>query len=426
LGSGADAKLYVVSANKLYELDTSYSATERGTLSTSSGPIQMTDNGTEILICESVYQGATNKTYLYDMGTTTFTDLTAGGQDLNGISLQAIEYLDSLFIGIDADSGQYRWSGLLDGTSWPALQVATAESSPDNLVAMKVFNKNLWMAGEDSMEVMRSTGDLELAFKRIKGAVSPWGAVGPNAMTVSNQRLFWMGKSGKANPAVIEGRGLKGVPVSTPAIERALKGYAVTSDVLSYSYREGQDFAIWTFPGADKTWVYDPSMGQSGWHERGYWDTGGAVYERVRDNCYAHFNGLNIVGDHTTNQLFKLDRDTYEDDGRLVRRLRVTPPWGIKNHLVQINFLDLLFEYGVGDLGGAGDPVAMLRFSKDGGHNWSTQRSEAIGAIGVYNTPSVRFRMLGAARQWQFELLITYPIKSVLMMGLADIDILDE
>lgn len=75
-GTSPGNRAYVVSGNKLYQLDGSLTGVQKATLSTSAGPVQIVDNGTQVLIVESNYQSALAKAYLYDMATTGFADLT--------------------------------------------------------------------------------------------------------------------------------------------------------------------------------------------------------------------------------------------------------------------------------------------------------------------------------------------------------------
>lgn len=75
-GTSPGNRSYVVSGNRLYQLDGSLTGVQKATLLTSTGPVQITDNGTEILIVESSYQSALAKAYYYNMATTGFADLT--------------------------------------------------------------------------------------------------------------------------------------------------------------------------------------------------------------------------------------------------------------------------------------------------------------------------------------------------------------
>jgi hypothetical protein len=56
----------------------------------------------------------------------------------------------------------------------------------------------------------------------------------------------------------------------------------------------------------------------------------------------------------------------------------------------------------------------MMRYSKDGGHTWSTELWATMGAIGNYLTRCI-WQRLGRARDWVFELAISDPVKVVII-----------
>jgi len=60
------------------------------------------------------------------------------------------------------------------------------------------------------------------------------------------------------------------------------------------------------------------------------------------------------------------------------------------------------------------DPQAMLQFSKDGGHTWSYELWKSIGKIGEY-TRRARWNRLGVSRSRTFRLVITDPVKVVIL-----------
>lgn len=60
------------------------------------------------------------------------------------------------------------------------------------------------------------------------------------------------------------------------------------------------------------------------------------------------------------------------------------------------------------------DPQAMLQFSKDGGHTWSYELWKSIGKIGEYSR-RVKWNRLGVSRERTFRVVITDPIKVVIL-----------
>lgn len=132
------------------------------------------------------------------------------------------------------------------------------------------------------------------------------------------------------------------------------------------------------------------------------------------------FAGANLVGDWETGNIYRLDLDTYTDNGDTIARVRAAP------HIAQdlrwqfFQALQVDMESGVGVSSGQGsDPQAMLRWSDDGGFTWSSEIWAPIGKIGQGRT-RVRWRRLGKSRDRVFEVTITDPIKVALIgAGLA-------
>jgi len=60
------------------------------------------------------------------------------------------------------------------------------------------------------------------------------------------------------------------------------------------------------------------------------------------------------------------------------------------------------------------DPQAMLRWSSNGGSTWSNEHWTSIGKIGRYNNRAI-WRRLGWSRDRIFEVVVTDPIKAVIV-----------
>lgn len=57
-----------------------------------------------------------------------------------------------------------------------------------------------------------------------------------------------------------------------------------------------------------------------------------------------------------------------------------------------------------------------LRYSKDGGRNWSEFRKIELGETGDF-VKRVQARALGMGRQWVFEIRVTDPIRADILSG---------
>lgn len=55
--------------------------------------------------------------------------------------------------------------------------------------------------------------------------------------------------------------------------------------------------------------------------------------------------------------------------------------------------------------------VVQIRYSKDGGRNWSSWRERSLGELGEF-MKRVRVLRLGQGRQWVFEWKVTDPVRA--------------
>ena len=60
------------------------------------------------------------------------------------------------------------------------------------------------------------------------------------------------------------------------------------------------------------------------------------------------------------------------------------------------------------------DPQAMLRWSNDGGSTWSNEHWQSIGREGKYKNRII-WRRLGWSRDRIFEVVVTDPVKAVIV-----------
>jgi hypothetical protein len=175
---------------------------------------------------------------------------------------------------------------------------------------------------------------------------------------------------------------------------------------------------VLTFPTAGKTWVYDVSTGL--WHERAYRNPSLNTLTRWRPSCHLFFGGMNLVGDYENGNIYELRMDVYTDNGDPILRQRRTQGTSADGKRVFYGPLTVDMETGVGlTLGQGSDPLLMLRYSNDGGHTWSNEKTRSMGGVGEYGA-RVRFGPSGAGRNRVWEVSLTDPVKFALLG--ADVD----
>ena len=400
--------LYVVSYNKLYKLDTDYNITEIGTVSGTSGPVSMVDNGTQLFVA------CNGPSYIYNSSTNAFAQIT----DPDFPGAVTVGYLDGYFVFNEPNSQRIWVTALLDGTSVDPLDFASAEGAPDGVVGLIVDHREVWVFGTNSVEVWYDSGAADFPLQRIQGAFNELGCVAPYSIAKADNGLFWLGQDARGQGMVYRANGYTGQRISTHAVEWQIQQYGSLSDAIGYTYQQdGHTFYVLIFPNANTTWVYD--MSTQAWHERAGFENG--VFVRHRSNCQAFFNNDVVVGDFENGTLYAFDLDVYADNGAIQKWLRSwrALPTGQNNYKRTVHHMvEIDFEMGQGLITGQGsDPQVMLRWSDDSGHTWSNEHWTGIGRIGEYGTNAI-WRRLGATmkhRDRVYELSGTDPVKIVIM-----------
>ena len=421
---------YVVSGESLYKIDTLWRATFIGLVSGASGPVSMSDNGTQMFIA------CNGPSFIYNSLTDEFKQI----DDPDFPGAVTVGYLNGYFVFNEPNSQRLWLTQLLDGTSIDPLDFASAEGSPDGLISVLISHREAWLFGTNSVEVWYDTGAPDFPLGPVQGAYNEIGCIAPFSVAKLDNGIFWLGADARGQGIVYRATGYTAQRVSTHAIEWQIQQYENMTDAIAYTYQQdGHAFYVLIFPSANTTWVFDVATAM--WHERAAFVNGD--FTRHRSNCQMAFNGEVVVGDHEVGNLYAFDLNVFSDNGETQKWLRSwrALPTGQNDlkrtaqHSLQLDAEtgaiddsvitpivivdisnpndDLLTESGdflvweaPASAGGkllinealltatGIDPQAMLRWSDDGGHTWSNSHWRSMGKTGAYGT-RVIWRRLG-------------------------------
>lgn len=403
-----DDTLYVVSGQRLYSVTETGVATDIGGNITGSGPVSMDDNGSQLVIVNGT------SGYLYSdlLGFVLISDT-----DFNAANTTT--FFDQRFVFDWKGTNKFFCSDALDGTSFVGTAFASAETRPDNVLAVLLNKQVLLVCGASSIEPWQDVGAANFPFASVPGAMIERGIASPWAICKADNSVYLMGD----DRICYRLDGMSLTRVSTFALEEDWQENSDFDQLFFFSYTwMGHKFVVVTFPETGKTYELDVATGL--WHERESWDDNNRSLGRWRANCHVQAYGYELIGDYETGKIGYLSGQTFTEFGNTMQLQAVSPPIHSDRKRVFIPRFEMDIESGVGLATGQGsDPQVMLRYSKDGGLTWSARQLwRTMGAQGAYNT-RMRWLSLGNAREWVFEITISDPVRRTVIAANADITV---
>lgn len=400
--------LHAVAGGTLYRLNAAGGYKALGDGITGSGVVSMSDNGTQIMVVNGL--GG----YLADIEGN-FQQI----QNPNFYSASTVVFFDNYFVFDRKRTNEFFLSGLSDGTSYSGLDFASAEAQPGFLTSVAANLQLLFLFCQNHIETWYDAGTADFPFQRYAGGVIPFGCLAPYSVIAQDGALFFLGQDG----VFYRLQGNVPIRVSTHPVEHAIANYGDVTDAFCFTYTlEGHKMVHLTFPSANRSWVFDVSTRK--WHERESRDENAKSLGRWRGNCALTMNDQILIGDAFSGKIGILDWEAQTEYGNTIQMLVHSAPLHHDRMRIFVRRLELDMQVGVGLANGQGsDPVAMLRYSKDGGISWSnTEPRRAMGKVGEY-LRRLRWLNLGVGYQWNFELTISDPVKRVLIGTHSDIDV---
>ncbi len=317
--------------------------------------------------------------------------VTAGGkyyvwngtlfQEVSGAAFSnfgSVAYIDNFMLLSQLDGEKYQYSAIGDADDLAALDFASAETSPDDLIRIVTVGSLAWMMGADSVEAWRNAGTSDNPFRRIADLRLEKGLRSSAEVALLDNTFMFVSNEGRAY------RQEGGVPVgiSTDAVSATL---SKNTDVTALAYQvSGHDFLALRF-GDRPAWVYDPAT--QAWHER----MTGTEYGAWEVTATVHHNGVWYAGTNT-GELCTFEG--FQDRGEELRREATSALLSDGGERLTVSKADIRVE-GQGNL--------MMQLSRDG----QTFGRERVKPFGGTYAERCTFRGLGQARELSMRLACT-------------------
>lgn len=344
---------FVVSGGTLYR-----GATSLGTIA-GTGPVSFAASASELLVTAGTTLYSYNGT---NLAAVAFPD---------SANVRSIDFHDGLFLAVRDATHKYYWSAVLNGRTWGALDFASAESKPDNLIDLKVSNDTLWLFGDETIEPWANVGDADAPYQRFEQRIFAKGIKATGCVTELDNMLWFVGSDNMVYR-------LADAPerISDHGIEERV---AAASSVSTYAYvSEGHSFLCVRLN--DATLAYDVATRE--WHEL---QSSGRANFAAR--CATKAGTTPYFGDDTNGTVWQLSSGYQDNAGTLERRFTAGVPLDAPLPLDNVRLWT--------NPGQAAGGTVDMRYSRDAGLTWSDWVSTSLGAsVGDYRT-LVEWRALG-------------------------------
>lgn len=337
--------------------------------------------------------------------------------DPNLANSESVCFLNNQFIYTKGKF--YAVSDVGDGATGNGLNIAGAESLPDDIVRGYTFNQLLFLFGTRSTEIHFNSGVGSPPFERIEGRIFTVGLGAKFSVANNDNFLYWLGDDRK----IYRSQGGENQLVSNIAVTNSIEAMEDFSDAIGFTFSfQNQNFYAITFVNEGITWCLSENLGADGWFElssqinsvndgnkthgmyscisatEAYGKTLMPLYNADLTPDIGFLNSLDI---NTFTGLESVEQpdETFSLVPVGIIRERTMAKissdiLGEKGKRLQMSRFELMVEKGVGLIDGQGeDPKIMIEASYDGGKTFSHATWMKIGRMGEDNLRAEWFSM---------------------------------
>lgn len=397
---------FFINGNSLISIAANSAFTNLGTIP-GSGRVSLANNGQFLVV---LIPGLS--AFAFDNVANTLTQIT----DVDFRTSDTVVFKDGFFAFSASDGSVFFNSALNDPFSYDALDFGTAEINPDKIVALHVNHNELFVCGQETIELFQNVGGAGFPFQRIPGANIQKGVHAKFSIVEFDNTFVFAGGGVNEKTAIWKVSGSSSaIKMSTNAIDNQIQKFneQEISDSFALTWSErGQFLVSFTFESEripSKTFVYNATASAladgSMWFEQ----QSGVTDNRYRVQSIVRAYGKLLVGDQSTGLIGEIDQDTLTYYGEPIFRQSTTAPFSADGVELFAGSFEATFQAGVGLTSGL-NPQVRLDHSDNGGTTFKDERSRGIGKIGEYGQRAVWERQGSFPVSRVIRLTITDPV----------------
>lgn len=395
---------YVVAFNTLYSVTVNATVTALGSVPGTS-QVSIATDGINIMVVNG-----TGTAYYYNRVADNFFTVTLPFI-ANTIAFTAG------YVICSSNNQRFFISVINDSVTFNALDFATAESFPDDLLSAWIDHGEIMLFGEKSIEVWFNSAAVEFAFSRNPSGVIERGLYARFAVTQNDNATFILGD----DLIMYRIQGYQLTRISDESIEirlAKLRDDGFQSDLANanmYSYTEhGHKFIQLNIPN-QVSLTYNITTSE--WFTSKHFD-----YETSIGTCYFNLNDRHFIGG-LDGKIYEMTRNAYDDAGRPLKRGRITQFFSAEDKITHWKSIKFIMDFGTTEVivGQGSDPKMVLRWSYDSGRTWRNEKFLSLSQNGKYLGHAIK-RNCGASRNRQLEFYVTDPVPFNVLDAFAEIN----
>lgn len=327
-----------------------------------------------------------------------------------------VAFLDSYILANSIDNKFY-WSDVLDGTSWNGLSLAQAAGNPDKILALIVFERQIYLFGTATVEIWQNDG--ETPFSRVEGGFIEVGCIAPYSIAKTDDSLIWLSDK----KYFVEYRGGRVKRLISP-FDTTIASLGTVSDCQSSRVDiGGRTYHVFNFTAANKTYAYSSATTDAPekWEEWGMWEAEGLRWRNydITSSAYDVPSQQTIIGANRISSVLTLStsaRYEHTGAGTIVNlspvRLFSQTGWIDFGTSKNKRCNELRFRARRGDpnnpverdITDPPSPKLIIRWRDNGCEEWTGYREIDLGWQGE-NEHIVQVQRTGIfkTRQWEFS-----------------------
>lgn len=380
-------EFFAVADGRLWRIRPQGGITDLGSVGGTSENVSFAYNATQLAMVVG------NNYYVWDNATSELTPHTPGAVG----APKWCAYLDGYIIVVGNGIGRedaFTVSGLDNAKTFDNLDFAAAESSADQVLGVLADHSELWLFGEESIEIWYNSGGADFPFSRNSSARIERGIISANTIAKEDNSVFWVGD----DLVVYRSSGTVPQVISTREVDNVIRASGVHS-AFTFDDQSHKFYAVRLNSG--HTWCYD--LTTLLWSERSTGTEGNAWFA----TCKTLRDGVQYFGTDTGKIVTW--SDNYEDDGAVVTLDAIsTLPADADEYAV--SRIHARVGNGASLTPSLGrPPEVLMRTSRTVGADWSQGATRPMRADGQYVRP-LEWHGIGGFESLSVRFTITDPV----------------